>query len=320
MKNIGIDLGGTNIAIGIVNEDYSILKKGSVPTDSHRPWQDIVKDMASLIEKLMKETGTTMDEIKEIGIGSPGTPDIEKGVVLYSNNLGWDMVPLREELNKYIDKPVYLDNDANCAALGEFLAGAASGLDSAVILTFGTGIGGGVILNDRIWSGFNYAGGELGHVVIKTGGQPCTCGRNGCWDAYASMTGVIRQGNEAADAHPESELAKLRASGTKLNGRNIFEVAKAGDDVAQQVVDQFIFYIAEGVVNVINIFQPEAVVIGGAIANEGDYVLEPLRKYAKRDVFCKQVKLPQIIRAKLGNDAGIIGAAFVGDYQSKKTM
>lgn len=134
-----------------------------------------------------------MDEIKEIGIGSPGTPDIEKGVVLYSNNLGWDMVPLREELNKYIDKPVYLDNDANCAALGEFLAGAASGLDSAVILTFGTGIGGGVILNDRIWSGFNYAGGELGHVVIKTGGQPCTCGRNGCWEAYASMTGVIRR-------------------------------------------------------------------------------------------------------------------------------
>nr|WP_317412825.1 ROK family protein [uncultured Solibaculum sp.] len=318
MKNIGIDLGGTNIAIGIVNEDYTILKKGSVPTNSKRPWQEIIKDMATLAQKLMEETGTTLDEIKEIGVGSPGTPDVDTGVLLYTNNLGWDHVPVREELQKYINKPVYLDNDANSAALGEFLAGAARGLDSAVILTFGTGIGGGIILDDHIWSGFNYAGGEIGHTVIQTGGYPCTCGRNGCWESYASMTGVIRQGNDAADAHPESELAKLRASGTKLNGRNIFEVAKAGDEVAQQVVDQFIFYIAEGVVNVINIFQPEAVVIGGAIANEGDYVLEPLRKYAKRDVFCKHVELPPIIRAKLGNDAGIIGAAFLGDYQSKK--
>lgn len=304
---IGIDLGGTNIAAGLVDDNMNILCQMSLPTCSERPYQEIIKDMALLVEGLVNMGNISMEDVESVGIGSPGTPEKETGNILFSNNLGWHDVPLLKELSQYVPVPLKVDNDANCAALGEFLAGAAKGCRSAVMITLGTGVGGGIVLDGQIYDGINHAGAEIGHTVIVSGGEPCTCGRRGCWEAYASATALIRMGREAAENHPESLLAKQE----KLDGLKIFQAADQGDTAAQQVIDQYLFYVAEGLTNVINVFQPEAVVIGGGICGQGERILKPIREQVANDVFCKQVKLPQIVTATLGNAAGIIGAAFL---------
>lgn len=309
---IGIDLGGTNIAAGLVDERMNILCQMSMPTRSERPYQEIVKDMGTLVQGLVNMGNVTMDDIDQVGIGSPGTPEKETGNILFSNNLGWHDVPLLAELGSYVPVPLKVDNDANCAALGEFLAGAAKGCRSAVMITLGTGVGGGIILDGQIYDGINHAGAEIGHTVIHSGGELCTCGRRGCWEAYASATALIRMGNEAAAAQPESLLAQeLQKPEGKLNGLKIFQAADQGDSAAQQVIDRYLFYVAEGLTNVINIFQPEAVVIGGGICGQGERILKPIREQVAKDVFCKQVSVPPIVTATLGNTAGIIGAAFL---------
>ena len=304
---VGIDLGGTNIAAGLVDENMNILCQMSVPTLSERPYQEIVRDMAVLVRGLVNMGNISMDEVESVGIGSPGTPEKETGNILYSNNLGWYDVPLLPELAKYIPVPLKVDNDANCAALGEFLAGAAKGCKSAVMITLGTGVGGGIVLDGQIYDGVNHAGAEIGHTVIVSGGELCTCGRRGCWEAYASATALIRMGKEAAAANPESLLAGYE----KLDGLAIFTAADQGDKAAQEVIDRYLFYVAEGLTNVVNVFQPEAVVIGGGICGQGERILKPIREQVAKDVFCKQVPVPQIVTATLGNAAGIIGAAFL---------
>ena len=313
---IGIDLGGTNIAAAIVSDDHQIVVKNSVPTGNHRTFGEIVRDMGELCHDLTRQIGISMSDIESVGIGSPGTPDIANGRILYSNNLRWDNVPLCAELKKHIgDRKVALDNDANCAALGEYIAGAGRKYRSSVMVTLGTGVGGGIIINDHVYNGHHGAGGEIGHVVIVANGVRCTCGRKGCWESYASVTGLIRTGNEAANENPSSLLYERRKIDGELNGRNIFEVAKAGDATGKKVVDQYMFYVSEGITNLINIFHPEAIVIGGGLSNEGDYLLNPIRAQVTLDRFCKHVPVPEIIKAQLGNDAGIIGATAVGEYQ-----
>lgn len=304
---IGIDLGGTNIAAALLDEHMNILCRMSVPTRSERPYQEVIQDMGSLVQGLMRMGNISADKIHAVGIGSPGTPEKETGNILFSNNLGWHNVPLLQELAKYVKAPMKVDNDANCAALGEFLAGAAKGCSSAVMITLGTGVGGGIILDGEVYDGVNHAGAEIGHTVICSGGEPCTCGRRGCWEAYASATALIRMGSEAAKENPSS----LLAAEAKLDGLAIFQAAEKGDRAAQQVVDKYLFYVAEGITNVVNIFQPEAVVIGGGICGQGEKILKPIRKQVAESVFCKQVSVPQIVTAQLGNDAGIIGAAFL---------
>lgn len=304
---IGIDLGGTNIAAALLDEHMNILCRMSVPTRSERPYQEVIQDMGSLVQGLMRMGNISADKIHAVGIGSPGTPEKETGNILFSNNLGWHNVPLLQELEKYVKAPMKVDNDANCAALGEFLAGAAKGCSSAVMITLGTGVGGGIILDGEVYDGVNHAGAEIGHIVICSGGEPCTCGRRGCWEAYASATALIRMGSEAAKENPGS----LLAAEAKLDGLAIFQAAEKGDRAAQQVVDKYLFYVAEGITNVVNIFQPEAVVIGGGICGQGEKILKPIRKQVAESVFCKQVSVPQIVTAQLGNDAGIIGAAFL---------
>jgi len=304
---IGIDLGGTNIAAGLVDENMNILCQMSLPTQSERPYQEIVRDMAVLVRGLVNMGNISMEEVESVGIGSPGTPEKETGNILYSNNLGWNDVPLLAELGKYIPVPMKVDNDANCAALGEFLAGAAKGCKSAVMITLGTGVGGGIVLDGQIYDGVNHAGAEIGHTVIVSGGELCTCGRRGCWEAYASATALIRMGKEAAATNPDSLLNSFE----KLNGLTIFQAADQGDEAAQKVIDQYLFYVAEGLTNVVNVFQPEAVVIGGGICGQGERILKPIREQVAKDVFCKQVSVPQIVTATLGNAAGIIGAAFL---------
>lgn len=308
---IGIDIGGTKIAAGLVDEDYQIIKKASIPTLHERPYMEIIEDMARMVEALVKDAGVPKEDILGIGIGCAGTPDKENGTILFSNNLGWYDVPLARELGQMLSLPVHLDNDANAAALGEVLAGAAKGARSAVMITLGTGVGGGIILDGKVYDGVNHAGAEVGHTVIVSGGEPCTCGRKGCYEAYASTTALIRMAERAARSHPESQLAASLNENGSLNGLLIFGAVHAGDETAKKVLSEYLFYVSEGVINLVNIFQPEMIVIGGGISSQGELILGPVRRQLAQDVFCKAVSLPEVVCATLGNDAGIIGAAYV---------
>jgi len=309
---IGIDLGGTNIAVGIVTEDGAILAKKSVKTGSQRPFEEIVKDMADCTLSLLEENNVSLDDVLHIGIGAPGSIDTANGVVVYANNFKYgENIPMAELLRKHIDKPVYIGNDANVAALGEVISGAAKGLKNAIMITLGTGVGGGIVINGQIYEGQHSAGAELGHIMIVQNGEPCSCGRNGCWEAYASATALIRQTAAAMKEHPDSIMNKDYTLET-VSGRTAFEAAKKGDAAGQEVVDKYIKYIAEGLIDMINIFRPEILIIGGGICNEGDYLLKPMREYINKYVYAGS-RLPEqkIAVATLGNDAGIIGAAFL---------
>ena len=316
MYYIGIDLGGTNIAAGIVDENYKIVSKGSVPTGRMRPFEVIMKDMADLCKGLIKEANLTEDEIGAIGIGCPGSLDIENVRVLYSNNIpSFDNTDVGGELKKYFPNiEVYIENDANAAAYGEFLAGAAKGCKNAVAITLGTGIGGGIIIDGKIYAGSNYAGGELGHTVIVAGGEPCTCGRAGCWEAYASVTALIRETEEIIKDYPDSIIHEMIKKDGKVSGRTSFDAMRQGDEAGIKIVEQYIKYVGVGVTNMINIFQPEKLVVGGGISKEGETILAPLREFVKGEVYTKSsesLKPCEVVVAELGNDAGIIGAAML---------
>ncbi len=313
MYYIGIDLGGTNIAVGLTDENGGIICKDSVPTLREREYAQIIKDMAMLTLKVIKDAGKSLNEVKSVGIGSPGTPDNENGILIYSNNLRFRNVPMRSEMQKYIDLPIYLDNDANVAALAESVAGAAKGFRHSATVTLGTGVGSGIIIDGRVYSGFNNAASELGHTVIVSDGEPCTCGRKGCWEAYASATALIRQTKEAAANNLDSAINKLVSGDlSKIDAKTPFDAARQGDETGTRVVSQYIKYIGEGVVNVINAFQPEILAIGGGVCKEGEYLLKPLREFVDKAVYSRDVAQTQIRVAQMGNDAGIVGAAMLG--------
>ena len=309
---IGIDLGGTNIAVGLVSEDGKIIHKDSVPTGADRSYQEIIKDMGMLANKVIKDGGATVDEIKSVGIGSPGSCDNKKGMVIYANNINFLNTPIRAELQKYIDKPIYVENDANVAALAEY-AILNREMQCFIAVTLGTGVGGGMIINGKIFSGFNGAGGELGHTVITEDGEPCTCGRNGCWEAYASVTALIRQTKKAMAENPDSLMHKVAAEEGKISGKTAFIAAKKGDEAGVKVVRAYTRHVSVGIANLINIFQPEMIVIGGGISKEGDYILNPIKEFCKGQTYDKGgIPTTKVAIAQLGNDAGIIGAAFLG--------
>ena len=311
MLYVGIDLGGTNIAAGLVDENGTLIAKKSIPTGAHRPAEEVIKDMAQVAISVVEENGHTMDEIVSVGIGSPGSVDKAKGEIVYSNNLNFYHTPMRAEMQKYINKPIYIDNDANCAAWAEAVAGGTKGAANSIAITLGTGVGGGIVINGKLYSGFNFIGGELGHMVIEVNGEPCTCGRKGCWEAYASATALIRQTKEKAEANKDSKMWDYYKKDGKFSGRTAFNAAREGDKAAQEVVDQYIKYVGTGLANIVNIFQPEVTVIGGGVANEGDALLNPLREYVSSETYSRDVQEGRIERAALGNDAGIIGAALL---------
>ena len=305
---IGIDLGGTNIAAGIVDESGKIICKESLPTLRERGNDAIVADMARICEILVEKSGLLMSDIKAVGIGCPGTVDNERGVVVYSNNIVMEDYPLVAKFREYIDLPVNIENDANAAAFGEYIS-TASDKKSFVLITLGTGVGGGIILDGKLWRGFNGAGAELGHTSIVMNGAPCTCGRRGCFEAYASVTALISQTKSAMAENPDSLMNKIAAENGKVNGRTSFDCARMGDSAAIAVRDKYIEYIAEGVVNIINTLQPEVFVIGGGISREGDTILTPLKQIVYKNDFNKYMPKTEIRMAKLFGDAGIVGAA-----------
>ncbi len=317
MYYIGIDLGGINIAAGIVDEDCKIICKGSVPTGRTRPFGEIMKDMADLCKKLMKDAGIDEKEVATIGIGSPGTVDEDTVTVLYANNLP-DLSGkcVGDELKKYFPHvDVYIANDADAAAFGEIIAGPAKGEKHAIMISLGTGVGGGFIIDGKIYSGSNHVGGELGHMVIIADGEPCTCGRRGCWETYASVTALIRETAEMIQAYPDSCIHEIISGDkSKINGRTSFDAMRAGDAAGKAIVDQYIKYVSIGVVDLVNIFAPQKLVIGGGISKEGDTLIVPIREYVASQAYGSSESNPpatEIVAAQLGNDAGIIGAAML---------
>lgn len=319
MYYIGVDLGGTNIAIGIVNEQYEIVKKGSTPTKPDRGADAIIEDMAALAKKLIADMGITLDDIAWAGVATPGTANSATGIVEYANNIPFLNYPLADKLSALLDgKTVYIENDANAAAKAEAIAGVAAGAPISVMITLGTGLGGGIVIDGKVYSGFNFAGGELGHVVIENGGRQCSCGRRGCWEAYSSATGLV---NITKDRVLEARAAGRKTSIddmiggdlSKVSARTAFACMKTGDAVAAEIVDEYISYLACGIVNTINIFQPNVLSIGGGVCNEGDYLLKPLFEKVWAETYTREgTPRCEIKIAKLGNDAGIIGAAVLG--------
>lgn len=313
MVYLGIDIGGTGIKAGVVTADGKLLYKESAPTQASLGYEVLAKDIANLIKSVMENQNIALDDIAAIGMGCPGSIDDKNGVVIYANNINLINAPLCAEVRKYIDKPVYIGNDANCAALGEYFAMNDSSIEDFVAITLGTGVGGGIIINKKIYTGFNSVAGELGHTVIAIDGEQCTCGRKGCWEAYASATALIRDAERAAAKNPKSVLAeKISENGGKATGKIVFDCANGGDETAKAVVDQYYKYVAEGIINIVNTFQPQYVAIGGGISNQGDNLLEPVKKYVRAGSYGGDLVRPtEIVIAKLGNDAGIVGAALL---------
>ncbi len=312
---IGIDLGGTNIVAGVVDENYKILSKASTKTNIPRPEKEIADDMVKVSLEAAEQAGIKIDDVEWIGVGTPGIANSEKGIVEFSGNLGFKNTPLKKYIQEKIDKPVFLENDANAAAYGEFVAGAAKGANDAVCITLGTGVGGGIVIDGKIYTGFNFAGAEIGHMVVDAHGPMCSCGRKGCFEVFSSATGLIRMTKEAMEQDKDTLMHKIAAErGDKVSARTAFDAMKMGDKKAKEVVDNFIWYLAVGITNTINIFQPDILCIGGGVCNEGDTLLLPLKELIKKEVFTRNSpKNTEIVIAKLGNDAGIIGAAFLGN-------
>ncbi len=318
MYYVGIDLGGTNIAAGIVNEKFEILHKDSTPTLVQRPNEEIVADMGALVKKIIADAGLTEKDIEAVGVVSPGVVDDKTGYVLNADNMGFKNFPLVPLLKTHlsIDK-IYIENDANAAALGEAVAGAAKGARSSVMITLGTGVGGGIVDGGKLYKGFNSAAGELGHIVIEVDGRPCSCGRRGCWEAYSSATGLINMTKEKLEECKASgratKMTDIAAERGKVTGRTAFDAMRMGDEAAREVVNTYVKYLAAGLVNMINVFQPEVLSIGGGISNEGQFLLDLLKETTDKERFGAGLFESTELRiAQLRNDAGIIGAAILG--------
>ncbi len=315
MYRLGIDLGGTNIVAGVVNEKYEIVATAKCKTNCPRPAKEIIDDMAACALEAVKKAGLTLKDIDAAGVGAPGAIDPVGGEVIFSNNLDFYNVKMAEMLKESTGIDFFIENDANAAAYGEFVAGAGKGTNNCVMITLGTGVGGGIIINGRLYSGSNYAGAELGHTVICLEGETCNCGRQGCFETYASATALIRQTKQAMIRYPESIMWDMCNGDIKnVSGRTAFDAMRKNDEAGKAVVDKYIYYLAMGLANVINIFQPDVLCIGGGVSKEGNNLIVPVSKIVAGENYGRNVALKTEIKtAALGNDAGIIGAAYICD-------
>lgn len=314
MYRIGIDFGGTNIAVGLVDGNMNIIEKKSRPTLLGRDVDLMVKDMAEICLELLESNGITLSDLESIGIASPGTINSSTGEVESYHAMGMVNYPMRKKLSSFLNfDNIKLANDANAAAYAEALAGSAKGSSEVVMITLGTGVGGGLILGGKIYEGFNFSAGELGHIVIVKDGEPCPCGRHGCWEQYSSATGLIRQTKREMEANPSCLLWQVCGGDiNKVNGKTVFDARDLGDESAQKVIDNYYSYLALGLTNIVNIFQPEILCIGGGICGQGEALREPIEKLVMAEQYAKSTpNKTKIVIASLGNDAGIIGAAML---------
>ncbi|MBO8463508.1 MAG: ROK family protein, partial [Firmicutes bacterium] len=295
MVSLGIDIGGTSAKIGIVDKENRVIAETKVVTGVKKA-EEIIENIAKAALQLMEEHNISMEQCGKVGVGVPGLVDKKEGMVLYSNNLQWENVKLAEEFKKYLPLPVSIANDADCAALGEAVAGAGRGVQNLVMLTLGTGVGGGVILNGQLFTGSILGGIELGHMVIHEKGELCTCGRRGCLEAYASATAMRREAK--------------KVYGTSLEPLEIFEKANASDEKAKVIVHNYIQDLGTGVINLVNVFRPERIIFGGGIAAQGEVILQPIRERMEKESFGGNYsEVPELVIAEMENQAGMIGAA-----------
>lgn len=305
---IGIDLGGTTAKIAFVTEEGKIVHNWELPTDTSNNGVNIVKNIAKSVEEKMAEMGLSKADFSGCAIGSPGPIDEKDGSILGAVNLGWGHYPLKAEIEKYIGLPAEVANDANIAALGEMWLGAGRGCENIVMVTLGTGVGGGIIINGKILNGVNGAGGEVGHMQIEMeDGYACNCGKTGCLETLVSATGITRLGTLAASENPSSKLNDY----DELSAKIIFETAAEGDAIAQVVVEDVAAYLGATIANIGNILNPERIVIGGGVSKAGDALLNPTKEYFKKYAFSAVADSTEIVIAELGNDAGVIGAAYL---------
>ncbi len=299
---IGIDVGGTNLKAGLVDETGKIVKAERIPLNFQGPEQ-FAKTLAELSRKVYQ------DGVQWVGVGLPGA--VDGGNVLFITNIAMENVPLEQMFRRHLDLPLLLGNDADCAAVGEFFGGAGRGTRDFAVITLGTGVGAGIIVDGKLRGGMSSS--EAGHIVIRRDGEPCNCGRKGCWERYASATGLIQQTKRAMERHPESLLHQVSAVGG-VEGRTAFQAAEAGDETAIAVCRQYVDYLASGMVNLINVLRPEIVAIGGGVSAAPEHLLlEPLREAVAKEAFSRHGgRVTRILPAELGNDAGIIGAAMLG--------
>ncbi|MBQ8790774.1 MAG: ROK family protein [Ruminiclostridium sp.] len=310
MYNIGIDLGGTNIKVGVVDDNFQIIGKSNIKTNLPRPAEEIADSIAEGVKLACADAGISVDEIGSIGIGTPGVADRNTGVVLYSCNLGFNNTNIGGLLKERLGKDVFVENDANVAAYGEVINGAGKGYQNVVVITLGTGVGGGIIIDGQIYTGFNFCGGELGHSVIEYNGRQCGCGRKGCFEAYSSATALINATKKAMEENKDSAMWEIAGSVENVDGKTAFDAMRKNDAAGKAVVEEYLNYLGCGLVNVVNTFQPEMLLIGGGICKEGEYLTKPLEEYIARESYCiNPEKSTKLGIAKLGNDAGIVGAA-----------
>lgn len=313
MYRLGIDLGGTNIVAGVVDENYKIISVAKRKTNCPRPCEQIIDDIVLTANEAIENVGLTINDISSAGIGAPGDIDIKNGIILLADNLEFINVPIVDMLKKRLGIPFNIQNDANAAAYGEYIAGAGKGTKDFIMVTLGTGVGGGVVVNGELYAGFSNKGAELGHSVIDMNGEMCSCGRRGCWEAYASATALIRQTKTAMQQNMQSIMWQICNNDINaVNGRTAFDAMRKNDSIAKQVVDKYIYYISVGIVDNIYVFQPEVICIGGGISGEGNNLILPIIENLKQQIPSFNPEIDTKIKiAKLGNDAGIIGAAFI---------
>ncbi len=311
MYRIGVDLGGTKIAAALVDKNNVITDRLTAPTLPERGNDAVSSDISSLVKSLCAKNGLKPSEIELLGIAAPGAINSETGYIERAHNLSMEHYPMVDKVRALTGvENIIIENDANAAALGEAVAGAAKDTSCSVLITLGTGVGGGLVIDGKVFSGFNHTGGEFGHMVIRADGRPCNCGRKGCWEAYSSATALIARTKEAMEKDPGSVMHKVTEELGKVSGKTAFIAARRGDKLAAQVVDEYVSYLACGIVNVINLLQPEVLSLGGGISNEGDGLMIPLKKKIDEESFIRGLGESTKIRiAKLGNDAGLIGAA-----------
>ena len=311
MYNIGVDVGGTNIKCGLVDEKGNILYKEKIKTKKQVDPSIVISDIEGMINSVLKNGKAKLSEINSIGIGVPGICDEDAGVVKFCANINFKDVPLVDILKKKLNvSNMYVSNDANCAVLAESIFGSAKGSKDCVLITIGTGIGTGIISEGRFIKGRAGLGAEGGHTIIDIGGEECGCQEHGHYEAYASTTALLRQTQRAIEKNPNGILAKMGKD--RVSGYTVFEAERAGDKEATKVIDKFLEYVAIGAQNLAVLFAPEYVILGGAISNEGERLTKPVEKYLAEHIFCRShVETPKVVTSNIKNDAGIIGAAYL---------
>lgn len=312
MIRVGVDVGGTGIQIGVVNAENQIIREGSIPTRTDLPFEEQVRQIADCVVSTVLLAGLSEDDIESVGIGIPGIASAKTGEIIKCTNMGWFHVPFREVFNRYLVKPVHIDNDANVAALAESVAGVSAGTSSSVFITIGTGIGSGIIINGRIWSGAHHIGAELGHVIFDLDGVPCTCGNHGCLERYCSATALIRMAREAVAEQPDSLILRsVNMDPSRIEAKTVFDAARQGDTLAVSVYNRYTDYLAQAIASVVNLLDPEVIVLGGGVSKAGHFLLDPLTQKYKQYIVFNDQPLPPVKIAVLGPEAGIIGAAML---------